>query len=945
MLRTLPLYLLALLALVGCRDELGLFDPTFDYGDAYFILDEARPMTRTEYYADDIDTTAFVEGNVLGVFAIDADGNAVEGEKANARYVVHEMTNISGVTVKVLRPADTGNTLSKGLRYLVYYPYKAGLKSVDQLKDYTHAVYTDQRGDRQARDLDFYDQNENFEQSDLLWDIASQDPADSRVHIVMDHAMAQFIVTMDDSHYKLDDGIDILNQPVKADHVNLIADGIDAMNQSYRYQVDSEYDHQRDIHMWNFEYSRTGSRQFRAVLPACRTLAAGTEIFGATNRQGNHVTLRLKRDLTLRPGYNYRFDLNRKPTPLPEIGDDVSWVLDVLDPETGAPVGLLCREYIRYQPRTALSSNPADNWLPDQITHPNAGREVLTVTQGEGTGVSYPTMGTLDGLSISSQCWVFYNLQADNRTPDLSHGTIMRFIYDYRASVSNPTDSRQAVSAWPAPFISSYTTVDAQSGGEQGIFACNHGHDWIYDASQQCGRSTDVRDYPEHKNAHSREKNYYYEFCSNDATDLGMHGGKIVWDGAHNRISSFTMPAEADRVSNETAYNYGHISIPQEAGQLPYVSYTPVTGIYDDDVMTNDDTKRHKAGIVVPHYLVDFRGEGENTEVNRYPLVKIGFNQFWMSKSLRTRKYVNGAPITCYNDAGNVFGLNNYNSTRWEGELGPGFLYPSYVDDQNNIRWSPWEGGSANEARSTGTGLNYNHKVLDTGRFVAVSPDPTLFDYFLPTTTQFRSLTEYLGWAFTIKLTSSKCDRNHEAYDSDLDAVKDGAYVRSSQFCPNVSGFNLRADGFKSITDSHDKMGASASLLLKGDETNLRESTQMTEQIQNGYDTITVHVDDSTDMQQIVPHYDEHIYYVNSYYLPALVIADYNRWYGGGDLDELFDRDIRSDSYSSIGKQSHLFAPVRFCMSYQRQNTNVTPVRRKTDGTAHRSRTVRVAVE
>ena len=104
--------------------------------------------------------------------------------------------------------------------------------------------------------------------------------------------------------------------------------------------------------------------------------------------------------------------------------DDDSWVLDVLDPQTGQPVGLLCREYLRW--------NQTDTkW--DGFDDP-----------------TYP--GGPDGpMRVNSQAWVFYNLQPDGRTPDLSEGTVLRFVYDVRKNTFRGIADDEDGYAWPKP--------------------------------------------------------------------------------------------------------------------------------------------------------------------------------------------------------------------------------------------------------------------------------------------------------------------------------------------------------------------------------------------------------------------------------------------------------------------------------------------------------------
>ena len=92
------------------------------------------------------------------------------------------------------------------------------------------------------------------------------------------------------------------------------------------------------------------------------------------------------------------------------------------------------------------------------------------------------------------------------------------------------------------------------------------------------------------------------------------------------------MPDES--ITNSQAYK-GYIAI--EEGKTPYVAY--------------EEKENVKKGIIMEHYLIDTRYNRENheTETERYPLVKIGYNQFWMSKPLDTSYLTDGTRIPCYN--------------------------------------------------------------------------------------------------------------------------------------------------------------------------------------------------------------------------------------------------------------------------------------------------------
>lgn len=875
--RTAYLYTLLAVLLSACVDEDNIMAPALPDTDAYFILNDGINNTRTVYDETDINHTTFSTGDRLGVFALDANGNAVSGQKANACYVVgtaSSLSNPNGASGQVLRPETSGDRLAEGLpQYLFYYPYRNDITSLNQLKSLTHTVLTAQTS------------AQPFEASDLLWDVAA--PANGKVAVEMDHAMCQFIITLDDSHYNIEAGVEIIQQPTTATAINLTATDINDLFQ-HPYTTSSS---KSDIQAWDFSYDVNGSREFRAVLPACRTLAGGTPLLRATNRKGNVVELKLKNDLTLKPGRNYLFNLNRKPTPLPEIGDEDSWVLDVLDPETGEPVGLLCREYIRYQPQHTLSGNPDDNWLPNQITYPY--EEAYTNPQGV----------TLQGITISSQCWVFYNLFSSG-VPDLSHGTVMRFIYDVRSCNANGGTLAQCMGVHPKPNYrglgGSDIPGDPNTNQEQGVYTPDHGHDWINDPVEKTGRSTRPTDV--HNAAGGNQ--YYYEFYK----DGGMHGGKLTWDGTNNRINSWTpynhswhpldQANNQGRITNETAYNYGHISIPQD-GSEPFVSYTPVTDIYDDETTTAGS---NKAGIVVPHYLVDTRKDGDSYRINRYPLVKIGFNQFWMSKSIFTTTDREGNPLTCYqklNENGKMDLNVNYN--HYTEIIGPGYLYPyrpaadkiydgnpanvsdNQTTDGENFEYFPYNLYGAEGCHTRGITLQYNYPAYASGMLDPISADPR-FAYHAPSVDDFNEIFNYCGW-MTVPLIMSRDIRTNT--DDPLmpveTALVKGYYNADVTYTANISGFNLRADGETTIDPHYSApVGLRASMMLLKPQ---------------GY-------------TKVAP--------------PAL---EFDVWSGWAATHNINDLLYMHDSDVSEATATQLFAPVRFFATCGHQRSAGAPTR------------------
>lgn len=399
--------LLALFA-ASCQDDIDLNggNGTVDYGDDFFILSDINvPQSRVAYDAADINESYFESGDIVGVFALNADNTPVTGQPGNVKYEVHAVAgnidNPEAVSHRVLRPATDAALPTNCPKYFFYYPYRDGI-SYEDLTGFTHSVQTDQseKGDLTA--------------SDLLWDIAV--PEGKYCHVEMDHAMAQIIVLLNDRNYSIEKGVELSGLKVATESFNLLAENLDEMT----YNATGEA--KDSLKMWSFGYSNKGQYQLRFAIPA-QKVSAGTHILTAYTEDGATKTFTLGQDqaMDMKPGYNYYFTISKKPVPILDPSDEDSWVLDVLDPVTGDQVGLLCREYIRYQPKNTLTLSDKDNHQADQITYP------LDEANNSKNGGH-----TLQGITMSSQAWVFYNM--DGNVPDLTQGQILRVIYDVRSN-------------------------------------------------------------------------------------------------------------------------------------------------------------------------------------------------------------------------------------------------------------------------------------------------------------------------------------------------------------------------------------------------------------------------------------------------------------------------------------------------------------------------------
>ncbi|MCL1615834.1 fimbrillin family protein [Bacteroides sp. ET71] len=812
--RNILISLLTLAALLtACTDD-PFETPSSANGDPvvpegyYFVLDGVLPQgsaqTRVAY--TDINHSYFEEGDRVGIYAIDDEGKRITDAPANAPYRVTNVTDIStGVTRQVLENVNPGQEMPRGHRYVIYYPYDRNM-TFERLRNLTHRVQQNQHtAPTAAENLTAY------EQSDLLWDVAQDQTAtDETTHYVkirMDHAMANIILNVSEEYlaagsYEKGYEVYVVNTPNRADGINLTLslDYQDAEGNPWRYNTSRTSSTFSGIKMWYTGLSTSGDLQFRAAIPACQTIPAGTAFLQIQDPDGTDKQFQLKSNLSLRPGKNYIFTI-RQTTPegpvIPDMTDDDSWVLDVLDPETGEPVGLLCREYLRYQPGNNTSID-------------------------ERTG----KVATNGKLYIHSQAWVFYNLKPGTTIPDLNQGTVLRFIYDIH--LSHNTSYQAARSMWPLP----HRQKDISST-HQGLFTPEHGFEWTMlkneegyyygiSASKITDKSTspvwDLTDgtTKEEMEKELAETNYY------------MHGGRITWDGSNNQISDFTqLPENVYRPTNSDAKTYGHIAIDGQGNA--FVSYAPLQG-----TETHKDKEGNKIGFLNPHYLIDRRMKSDGTiETNQYPLVKIGYNQFWISKSLRTTTLTDGTELICYNKKGDE---NNpkpaevnftYNSDGELLDMGYIYMVEKDVDAGNNTtrNYDPYN--DPIEMQGVGRAFRpsplYNTVAISNEKFIPRSEDANTY-YIMPDKDDIETLEKYYGPFFTAKLwtrqVAEMSDFNEFAYDKYTALTKGEIYHDGIAFSANVSGLNLHAIGYSSVGNGPNDAGGSSCIILKSNNDN-----------------------------------------------------------------------------------------------------------------------------
>lgn len=768
------LYILSLLllSLAACTDDelcLSGNTPSQTLPEGYyFILSTSDSPTTRVVYADQ-NTSRFEEGDQVGIFAInDTDAGQptlVTGTEGNARYQVQEVTNTNGSTSQVLVPAEGTTQVPEGCRYIFYYPYRESMT----LKEITALTHTVESNQNEWTDGETHSVTP-YEYSDLLWDVESEQTTSTGqayVEVAMDHAMANIILEIDESYLKKGSTVDLLNVLTTAEGIDLSTTSLEALNYS-------AIGDKSNITMWSFGYATSGNQAFRAAIPA-QSLTKGTKLFRITNAEGRNSVYSLSEDIKMEPGKNYIFRVI-KGSLQPELNDDDSWVLDVLDPETGEPVGLLCREYLRYQPDHSGTTEA------DDITG-------TTARNGE--------------LNINSQAWVFYNLKPGTTIPDLDKGTVMRFIYDIHMN-TNAGSKTDADPCWPLPHHANgawYT--------HQGLFTPEHGFKWIYNDPNTPDYGISSNEMEDQSLLKEDEKENH----------LYMHGGTITWDGNNNKINSFSKNEDL-QIDYATAKNNGHIAI-NDKNQIS-INYSPVNG--------NIDYEGNKVGIIVPHYLVDSRTTTNGQqEITKYPLVKIGYNQFWISKPFRAKVLTDGTPITCYNQPG-TNGSKPADVTFSSTDLlDRGYIYPfSQIDDKI---YDPYNDPTEMAGYTDENGKLkyepaplYNKPAVDNEKFIPTSENSDHY-YVMPSLGDIEKMTNYFGFFFAAKMETRELAQKQNSqfvYDKYTAITRGETYESGGDFfTANISGFNLRAIGYylyKSGDAGYTSIGESACLILNSKE-------------------------------------------------------------------------------------------------------------------------------
>lgn len=244
--------------------------------------------------------------------------------------------------------------------------------------------------------------------------------------------------------------------------------------------------------------------------------------------------------------------------------------------------------------------------------------------------------------------------------------------------------------------------------------------------------------------------------------------------------------------------------------------------------------------LIVPRNLIDTRLNADGVqETVAYPLVKIGFNQFWISKPFRATTLTDGTSIVCYNAKGDPDGATVAERkpakvTFTGGDaLGVGYLYPFAQNvttkDGTTTNYDPYN-DAAEMAGPQGTEWDdrkstfrpapiYNKAAVEDDRFVPAARSGE-YEYVMPTADEFESMIDYFGYGFAAKLCTreiAKFAGTGFAYDRYTALMRGETYhPTANSFTANISGFNLRAIGYYSheVTNGS-SLGMSAALILK----------------------------------------------------------------------------------------------------------------------------------
>lgn len=908
----------------GCKDDDFGFDVMRpDYGDDYFIIaGQSSDNSRVTY--NDINNSIFENDDRLGIFGLDENKDLYNAAYSNVEYFVTTATNLNNPDkgeIKTLRPVSEAASIQRGLPYyLIYYPYDPQM-TLEKAKSLSRSIELDQN------------QAGAYENSDFLWDIVSPgiDGDGNRnkyVSVVMDHIMSNIVVMIPHGDVTDNTCVTVLAQPVTLSGADITED---LSTISYTAGSESE-----DITAWRHNPNDVYT-VFRTAVPAMRDLLPGTPMLRVDYGNGKVKEYRLKKKfeeledndpknvMSLKPGRNYIFSLADKFTPPTiDVGDEDSWVLEVRDPE-GDLVGYLCREYLYYVGKdnndnytgaTLLDYNYKFEKPAGNLDHPRLNQYMVVTNPGKAhddalwsqltkfdSNSVNPGEGPISSgtLAVNSQAWVFYNLVPGRNVPDLTSGTVLRFIYDVKSGAANvgytpvrhPDYAFDSNKNYHVPTNAFWPLPHTDNGPKrQGLFKVRHGHEMLntYDRGGEGGS--------------------HYAYESESFFEYYMHGGTVIWDHNNNIISDFIMPEE--KITNETALSCGHIAVKKVDGRKQaFVSYTPIVTSVED-----------KDGNMVAYTEIKY----VNVAGIDYPLRKIGFNQFWFGKSLYGTTDKHGKPLECFNvtreqwdkayGGEETYPVGKLNFKKgygdklphekyaWNDILPPGFIYPYAIKgkemERNIVPEADYDPANDESQRSRIV-LLYNLTAFAHDSFLPGSTVTEDFRY--PTWKDMIELRRYGGNVFAIKWISDQI-RTHNAdgpTGSVVDALNHAMYIGSDVYSTNISGLDLRPGGMKyNNVDYISGLGTTTCFFIDAIKDNLLALNHN----ENDYNTALAATSDPS-----------------MSWFEIFNFAIWSPWQDAAFEGPSYRFTMHCDGSASgndrIALHSHTFAPIRILMSFK----------------------------
>lgn len=287
----------------SCTDELATATGrTTDNQTPRFVISTNSPQTRVSYGS--ITQSTFEEGDVLGAFVLDQDGNIVINSSANITYsnIQYQVVGNASDGTQTLEPVLSQDALPYGngtYRYIFYYPFREGTT----YNNVTHTVQTDQTTSRL------------YELSDLLWDVAHPSStagtdAQPVVNVEMDHAMSNIVLEV--PHEMMPDKAPhawMLNVKIMVSGISLAAENLSDLEGTYGT---AETVNAETIDMWRFGTRTLDNQamwQFRIAIPA-QEFSNRTAMFRIQTNEGKTTTYTANftgNGVSFEPGKYYLF--------------------------------------------------------------------------------------------------------------------------------------------------------------------------------------------------------------------------------------------------------------------------------------------------------------------------------------------------------------------------------------------------------------------------------------------------------------------------------------------------------------------------------------------------------------------------------------------------------------------------------------------------------------